>query len=58
MNYYNEIKQELINNEEIKINDLVKNPILIKNSYNYTEISEKILKKLILNDLENFLTGR
>ena len=48
-------KEKLINNEEIKINDLVKNPILIKNSYNYTEISENILKKLILNDLENFL---
>lgn len=29
---------------------------MIKNSYNYTEISEKILKKLILEDMENFLT--
>ena len=49
-------REKLIKQEEIKINDLVKNPILIKNSYNYTEISEKILKKLILEDLENFLT--
>ena len=48
-------KEKLIKQEEIKINDLVKNPILIKSSYNYTEISEKILKKLILEDLENFL---
>ena len=55
MNYYNEIKQELINKEEIKINDLVKNPILIKNSYNYTNISEKILKQLILEDLPSFM---
>ena len=48
-------REKLINREEIKINDLVKNPILIKNSYNYIEISEKILKKLILHDLDNFL---
>ena len=48
-------KQKLINNEDPKINDLIKNPILIKNSYNYREISEKILQKLILEDIENFL---
>ena len=28
----------------------------IKNNYNYTEISEKILKRLILEDMDNFLT--
>lgn len=32
MNYYNEIKEKLINNEEIKLVDYVKEPILIKNS--------------------------
>ena len=48
-------KEKLINNEEPKVNDLIKNPILIKNSYNYREISEKILQKLILEDIENFL---
>ena len=48
-------KQKLINNEDPKINDLIKNPILIKNSYNYREISEKILQKLILEDLSNFM---
>jgi len=42
--------------EEIKINDFIKNPILIKNSYNYTKITEKILKQLILEDLPNFLS--
>ena len=51
-----ETKNKLIVNQESKINDLIKNPIIIKNSLNYTEISEKILKKLILEDMENFLT--
>ena len=48
-------KQKLIDNEEIKVEDFIKNPIVIKNSYNYDEISEKILKQLILEDLDNFL---
>ena len=48
-------KEKLINNEESKVNDLIKNPILIKNSYDYKEISEKILQKLILEDMPNFL---
>jgi predicted nuclease of restriction endonuclease-like (RecB) superfamily len=47
--------QKLMNNEETIVSDLIKNPILIKNSYSYTEITEKILKQLILEDLENFL---
>ena len=49
-------KEKLISNEEPKVNDFIKNPILIKNSYNYKEISEKILQKLILEDLDSFLT--
>ena len=49
-------KEKLINNEEYKVNNLIKNPILIKNSYDYKEISEKVLQKLILEDLDNFLT--
>jgi len=49
------VKEKLINKEETKINDFIKNPILIKNSYNYTEISEKMLKKLILEDMDNFM---
>ena len=51
----NKTKEKLITKEESKINDFIKNPILIKNSYNYTKISEKILKQLILEDLNNFL---
>ena len=50
----NKTKEKLITKEESKINDFIKNPILIKNSYNYTKISEKILKQLILEDLNNF----
>lgn len=35
--------------------DYVKNPIIIKNKYNYEVISEKILQKLILEDIESFM---
>ena len=38
-------KDKLINQESVKVSDFIKNPILIKNSYNYIEITEKILKK-------------
>jgi len=48
-------KEKLISNEENVVQDFIKNPILIKTSYNYTEISEKILKQLILEDLDNFM---
>ena len=49
-------KEKLINDEEPRINDLIKNPILIKNTYDYKEISENTLQRLILEDLDNFLT--
>ena len=48
-------KNKLIDQEELVINDFIKNPIMIKNKYNYEEISEKMLKKLILEDLSNFM---
>ena len=35
--------------------DLVKNPILIKNTNKYNEISEKILQQIILEDIKNFM---
>ena len=50
-----ETKNKLIAKEETKTIDFVKNPILIKNNMNYNDISEKILKRLILEDLDNFL---
>jgi len=48
-------KQKLITKEVYKIKDLVKNPIIIKNKYNYDIISEKILQQLILEDIPSFL---
>ena len=48
-------KLKLVNQGTKEVTDFIKNPIIIKNSYNYKEISEKILKKLILEDIENFL---
>ena len=48
-------KEKLINDEEPRVNDLIKNPILIKNNHDYEEISEKILQKLILEDLSSFM---
>ena len=48
-------KFKLINQEQIAVSDFIKNPILIKNTYNYNEISEKMLKRLILEDIDNFL---
>jgi len=50
-----ESKVKLINNDKINIKDLVPNPIVIKNSNNYEIISEKILQKLILEDIESFM---
>ena len=48
-----ETKSKLINNEEYYVTDFVKNPILIKNNFGYKEISEKVLKKLILENIES-----
>ena len=49
-------KNNLINKEESSVVDFVKNPIIVRNSYNYTEISEKVLQKLILEDIPSFLS--
>ena len=48
-------KQELINKNDSKIEDYIKNPILIHNRNNYEIISEKILQKMILEDIESFM---
>ena len=48
-------KNKLITKEKYNVVDFVKNPILIKNTNNYEIISEKILQKLILEDIESFL---
>ena len=48
-------KDKLINNDDVTLPDMVKNPIIIKNKFNTTEISEKMLKQLILENLDDFL---
>ena len=50
-------KLKLINNEELEINDNVKNPIVIynKNNLDKNNISEKVLQRLILKDIPSFL---
>lgn len=50
-----ETKNKLINNGKLNIKDNIKNPILIKNIHNYTEITEKILQKLVLEDISLFM---
>ena len=47
-------KNKLVN-EEPKVNDLIKNPILIKNRYKHKEISEKMLQEIILEELPSFM---
>lgn len=49
-------KNKLSNQVEVGIFDFIKNPILIRNSSDYHIISEKLLKQLILEDIDHFLT--
>ena len=51
----NNVKNKLINKEKLNVMDLVKNPIMIKSNNNNEEISEKMLQKLILEDISSFL---
>jgi len=48
-------KEKLKEKEKLKVPDLVKNPIQIKNTSGNNEISEKILQKLILENIESFM---
>ena len=48
-------KNKSVEQKESDIVDFIKNPILIKNSNKYYIFSEKVLQKLILEDIENFL---
>ena len=50
-----ETKKKLKTKEQLKVSDLVKNPIQIKNTSGNNEISEKVLQKLILEDIPSFL---
>lgn len=48
-------KNKLINQDEANVVDYVKNPIMIKNNNNYEMFSERVLQKIILEDIENSL---
>ena len=50
-----ETKNKLITNKEIKLPDLVPDPILIKTEFNKEKLTEYVLKQAILNNLDNFL---
>ena len=51
----NSTKIKLIENKNQDIKDLIKNPIIIRNKNNYEIISEKVLQKIILEDIPSFL---
>ena len=48
-------KEKLINNATPVVTDFIKNPIVIKNTTNKEIISEKVLQKVILEDIPSFL---
>ena len=48
-------KLKLIMEEELKLEDTIKNPIIISNKFNYEIVSEKILQNLILENIEEFM---
>ena len=49
-------KNKLVTNEELKLPDLVPDPLLIKSEFNIEQLTEYALKQSILNNLDNFLT--
>ena len=49
------IRNKIINKESVELIDTVKNPILIRNTTGIADISEKMLQKLILEDIPSFL---
>ena len=48
-------KKKLETKEDLKLPDLIRNPLQIRNTSGNNEISEKILQKLILEDIPSFL---
>ena len=44
-----------MSNDKQEITDYIKNPIIIQNKNRYEEISEKVLQKIILEDIPSFL---
>ena len=50
-----EVKNKLIKSEQLKVNDLIPNPIIIKVNSLKEELTEYALKQQLLNNLDNFL---
>ena len=48
-------KLKLIKEKKLEVQDTIKNPIIINNKFNYEVVSEKVLQKLILEDIPAFL---
>ena len=48
-------KKKLIGNKNTSVQDLIKNPIIIRNPNNIEVVKEKVLQRLILEDIDNFL---
>ena len=48
-------KNKLINKNELTISDEIKHPIIIKNKYNTDNITENMLKNMILERIDSFL---
>ncbi|MBQ8219198.1 MAG: DUF1016 family protein [Bacilli bacterium] len=50
-----ETRKKIITQDEMEVKYLVPNPILIRNRKNMEIVTEKILQKLILEDIESFM---
>lgn len=50
-----EAKTKIINRKQLKVDDLIPNPIIIKTNSLKEKMSEYALKQVILNNLDNFL---
>ena len=50
-----ETKEKLKNEDGCELTELIKNPIIIKTNKDYENISEKLLQKIILEDMPSFM---
>ena len=50
-----EAKEKIKKDDKQEITDYIKNPIMIQNKNRYEEISEKLLQRIILEDIPSFL---
>ncbi len=50
-----ETKTKLIESKELKVSDLIPNPIIVKSGLLKDEISEYVLKQAIINNIDDFL---